>query len=188
MYKLNFRDQSTFSVALIDEFVKLLQPFDPTVSGKDTLPRGTNHHWHAIRTEYFSKPQSLFTYNFNTRNGSYYEGTRANYTAELGYRFQPFVSILANVAYNNIKLPAPWNTTTFWLIGSKVDITLTNKFFFSTFLQYNQQLKNININTRLQWRYKPASDLFIVYTDNYLPAPFLIKDRAIVLKFTYWWN
>ncbi|MEP6595309.1 MAG: DUF5916 domain-containing protein [Ginsengibacter sp.] len=188
LYKFNFRDQSTFSVALIDEFVKLLLPFDPTVSGKDTLPRGSRHHWNAIRTEYFSKPQSLWTYNFNSRNGSYYEGSRANYTAELGYRFQPFVSLAANVTYNNIKLPAPWNTTTFWLVGSKVDVTLTNKFFFSTFLQYNQQLKNININTRLQWRYKPASDLFIVYTDNYLPAPFLIKSRAIVLKFTYWWN
>ena len=25
----------------------------------------------------------------------------------------------------------------------------------------------MNINTRLQWRYKPASDFFLVYTDNY---------------------
>jgi hypothetical protein len=187
-YKFNFRDQSTFSVALIDEFVELLQPFDPTVSGKDTLARGTRHHWNAIRTEFVSKPQSLLTYSFNTRNGTYYEGNRANYTGQIGYRFQPFVSLAANVSYNNIKLPAPWNTTTFWLIGSKIDITMTNKLFFSTFIQYNQQLKNININSRFQWRYKPASDLFIVYTDNYLPAPFSIRNRAIVLKFTFWWN
>lgn len=188
LYKFNLRNQSTFSVALIDEFVKLLRPFDPTNSGKDTLAQGSRHHWNAIRTEFVSKPQSLFTYNFNTRNGSYYEGTRSNYTAELGYRFQPYVSLSANVSYNNIKLPAPWNITTFWLVGSHVDVTLTNKLFFSTFLQYNEQLKNININTRFQWRYKPASDLFIVYTDNYLPSPFSIRSRAIVLKFTYWWN
>jgi len=25
----------------------------------------------------------------------------------------------------------------------------------------------VNINSRLQWRFKPVSDLFIVYTDNY---------------------
>jgi len=40
----------------------------------------------------------------------------------------------------------------------------------------------------LQWRYKPASDLFLVYTDNYFPAPISVRNRAVVLKFTYWWN
>ena len=55
-------------------------------------------------------------------------------------------------------------------------------------IQYNEQLKNMNLNTRFQWRYSPASDLFLVYTDNYLPAPFSVRNRAIVLKFNYWWN
>jgi hypothetical protein len=65
---------------------------------------------------------------------------------------------------------------------------MTNKLFFTTFIQYNEQLDNINLNTRFQWRYKPASDLYLVYTDNYLPVPFLVRNRALMLKFTYWWN
>ncbi|MBD0351873.1 MAG: hydrolase, partial [Flavisolibacter sp.] len=69
-----------------------------------------------------------------------------------------------------------------------VDITFTNKLYLTTFLQYNNQLRNINLNTRFQWRYKPASDLFLVYTDNYLPSPFSVRNRALVLKLTYWWN
>ncbi|MEO8962314.1 MAG: hypothetical protein ABI325_10550, partial [Ginsengibacter sp.] len=56
------------------------------------------------------------------------------------------------------------------------------------FIQYNEQLDNLNLNARFQWRYKPASDLYIVYTDNYLPVPFLVRNRALMLKFTYWWN
>ncbi len=36
---------------------------------------------------------------------------------------------------------------------------------------YNEQVGNLNINTRFQWRLKPASDLFLVYTDNYIPFP-----------------
>ncbi|WP_423146078.1 DUF5916 domain-containing protein [Rubrolithibacter danxiaensis] len=188
-YQLNFRDQSTFNLALIDEYVKLLSPFDPTNSGKPALPAGTSNHWNAWRTEFFSKPQSLFTYSFNTRFGSYYEGgSRSNVTAEAGYRFQPFVSLLANASYNNIRMPEPWGNTRFWLVGSRADITFTNTLFFSTFLQYNEQLKNLNINSRFQWRYKPASDLFIVYTDNYFPVPFAARNRALVLKLTYWWN
>jgi hypothetical protein len=85
-------------------------------------------------------------------------------------------------------MPAPWKETTLWLIGPRVDVTFTNKVFFTTFLQYNNQQKNINLNTRFQWRYRPASDLFLVYTDNYYSSPFYIRNRAFVLKFTYWWN
>jgi hypothetical protein len=188
-YTLNFRTQSTFTVALVDEYVRLIQPFDPTNSGKDTLARGTQHHWNAWRTDFVSKPQSVFTYAFNTRYGSYYaDGTRLNLTGEIGYRIQPYVRLLANASYNDIRLPEPYGNTSFWLVGSQFDVTMTNKIFLSAFLQYNQQSKNINLNTRFQWRYQPASDLFIVYTDNYLPMPFSVRNRALVLKLTYWWN
>ncbi|MGV3587470.1 MAG: DUF5916 domain-containing protein [Adhaeribacter sp.] len=188
-YAFAFRTQSTFAVTLVDEYVKLLQPFDPTNTGRETLARGTRHHWKAWRTEYFSKPQSVFTYAFSTRSGSYYaDGSLTNVAGEVGYRFQPYVKLLANANYNDIRLPEPWGNTNFWLVGSQLDLTLTNKIFFSSFFQYNEQTNNINLNTRFQWRYQPASDLFIVYTDNYLPAPFSVRNRALVLKLTYWWN
>ncbi len=188
-YSLYFRKTNTFSISAFTEYVKLLAAFDPTNSGKDTLSRGTEHYWKGIFAEYASKPQSLFTYSLSTRLGGYYQnGTRTNVTAEIGYRIQPFVSLLANASYNNIKMPPPYGITEFWLVGSKVDVTFTNKLFFSTFLQYNQQLKNLNVNSRFQWRYKPASDFFLVYTDNYYPVPFSVRNRALVLKLNYWWN
>ena len=153
------------------------------------MSTGSLHRWKAFGTDYFSKPQRLFTYSFSTRYGGYYEGgKRLNISADIGYRFQPFVNITLSTSYNYIDLPKPWNVTNFWLIGPRIDITFTNKFFFTTFVQYNDQQKNINLNTRLQWRYKPASDFFLVYTDNYYTAPLFIRNRALVLKFTYWWN
>ena len=171
------------------DFVKLQRPFDPTNFSGETLPADTEHTWRALGTEYSSKPQSLFTYSFSTRMGGYYaDGDRYNISTELGYRFQPYVSIAMSTNYNRIVLPEPWNTTNFWLVGPRVDVTMTNTLFFTAFVQYNEQIKNINLNTRFQWRFQPASDLFIVYTDNYLPAPFYTKNRSIVLKFTYWWN
>ena len=188
-YSISFRTQSTFLAWVSHNYVKLLQPFDPTNFTKDSLVSGSEHRWYAWGTEFVSKPQSVFTYGFTTRYGGYYaNGTRLGLTVDVGYRFQPYLSIAINANYNNINLPKPWGRNVFWLIGPRVDITLTNKFFFTTFMQYNNQLKNINLNTRLQWRYKPASDIFLVYTDNYLPAPFLIKNRALQLKIIYWWN
>jgi hypothetical protein len=188
-YKISFRNQSTFDAWIAHDYVELLKPFDPTNSGKQTLATGTKHNWNAWGTSYTSKPQKLFTYAFTTRNGGYYaNGRRLNITADLGYRFQPFVNITLSTSYNHIDLPQPWGVTNFWLIGPRIDVTLTNTFFFTAFVQYNNQQKNINVNTRLQWRYKPASDFFIVYTDNYYTAPLYVRNRALVLKFTYWWS
>jgi hypothetical protein len=188
-YTLNFRNQSVFDTWIAHDYVELQQPFDPTNFKKDTLARGTQHRWNSWGTEFISKPQSVFTYGFSTRFGGYYaNGSRYNITFDIGYRFQPYVSVAIHTTYNNITLPAPWNKTKFWLFGPRIDVTMTNKLFFTTFVQYNEQLNNINLNTRFQWRYKPASDLFIVYTDNYLPAPFSVRNRALMLKLTYWWN
>jgi hypothetical protein len=188
-YNITFRKQSVLSASAGNEFVQLLFPFDPTNIGKDTLATGSEHHWQVARASFISKPQSLFTYAASARYGGYYAGGKLlTFSGEAGYRFQPFVSLLLTANYNDLQLPKPWNNTAFWLVGSKADITFTNKLFFTTFLQYNEQLKNINLNARFQWRYKPASDLFIVYTDNYLPQPFSVRNRALVLKLTYWWN
>lgn len=76
---------------------------------------------------------------------------------------------------------------TFW----EMIIPLPKKIFFTTFIQYNNQLDNLNINARFQWRFKPVSDFFLVYTDNYLATPsdlFMSHNRALVAKLTYWLN
>ena len=188
-YLITYRSKSQLLPFVMHDYVQLLFPFDPTNSHKDSLAVGSRHRWNTVGVDYVSKPQSLFTYSFGMRYGGYYaDGHKFTITNELGYRFQPYVNLSLSTSFNQLDLPAPWGRTNFLLIGPKVDVTFTNKLFFTTYVQYNQQLKNTNINARLQWRYKPASDLFIVYTDNYLTAPFWVRNRALVLKFNYWWS
>ncbi|WP_223170130.1 DUF5916 domain-containing protein [Maribacter aquimaris] len=189
LYSFAFRNRSSLDFFISDDYVELLSPFDPTRLGKQELAVGTKHRWNAFGWMYASKPQSLFTYTFDGRLGGYYEGgNRTSLSTELGYRFQPYVSLSANLNYNRIKMPAPWNTNEFWLIGSEVDITFTNKLFFSNLFQYNEQSKNFNLNSRFQWRYKPASDLFIVYTNNHLLDPYNGRTWSLTLKLNYWFN
>ena len=85
-------------------------------------------------------------------------------------------------------MPDPYNDAEFFLVGPKLDLTFTDKIFFTTFVQYNNQAKNLNINSRFQWRFKPVSDFFIIYTDNYLPENMMVKNRALVVKINYWLN
>lgn len=188
-YNLNFITRATISAYVTNNYTRLLRPFDPTNLGKERLATGTEHNWTSAGFEIISGPQKQFTYTFAGLFGGYYNnGTRTNLRTELGYRVQPYVAIALAGNYNDIHLTAPWNRTQLWLVGPRVDVTFRNNLYFTTFMQYNNQADNINLNSRLQWRYKPASDLFIVYTDNYLPENFMVKSRAVVLKFTYWWN
>lgn len=188
-YLVTFRNRVSITGSYQHDYVELLQPFDPTNTGKDSLAKGTRHTANTYGFDIVSQPQKLFTYAGSIRYGGYYaDGKRFLLLSDIGYRFQPFVSLSLSTSYNQLALPKPWGNVSFLLIGPKADVTLTNKLFITTYLQYNDQQKNINVNARLQWRYKPASDIFLVYTDNYFPAPFSVKNRALVLKFNYWWG
>ncbi len=89
-------------------------------------------------------------------------------------------------------MPKPYSSADFWLIGPRAELSFSRSVFFSTFLQYNTQANNFNINSRLQWRFRPVSDMFLVYTDNYFSDGLfrgpMVKNRALVLKVTYWLN
>ena len=85
-------------------------------------------------------------------------------------------------------LPEPYNSAKLVLISPKLDITITDKIFLTTFVQYNDQVDNLNTNIRFQWRFAPVSDLFIVYSENSYTGDFSSKNRGLVVKISYWFN
>lgn len=188
-YEVNFRSGSELMAWAGQFYVELLEPFDPTAISGRFLEPGTTHKANRFGIEFTSKAQSAFTYEFEAEFGGFYaDGTLTVLRSDLGYRFQPYVNIVLSTSYNDLGLPEPWGDQDFWLIGTRFDITFTKNLYLTSFTQYNEQFDNVNINTRLQWRFQPASDMFLVYTDNYLPGSFEVKNRALLFKFTYWWN
>ena len=158
---------------------------------------GTSYNPYVFIAAYTSDARKKFFVDISTRSGQYYNGTRMNLTGRLNYRFQPLGVISVDFSYNGIRLPAPYNSSDLVLFGPRVDLTFSKKLFWSTFIQYNSQIQNLNINSRLQWRFAPVSDLFLVYTDNYFAETSFNGDlfylgqprlRAVVVKLTYWLN
>ncbi len=191
MYNIELRTKALISAFFANDYLELLTDFDPTNLTGIKLNKGSKHGWNSGGIFFTSKPQSLFTYSFESRIGGFFSGgSRTRLAYSIGYRFQPYVQLAIAAEMNDINLPEEkgLKDAHFWLISPRVDITLTNNFYFTTFVQYNEQIKNTNINARLQWRYKPVSDIFLVYTDNYATIDPRVKNRAIVLKMTYWWN
>ncbi|MGI9544742.1 MAG: DUF5916 domain-containing protein, partial [Cyclobacteriaceae bacterium] len=187
-YEIRWLNRSELSVGFEEGFVKLQAPFDPTNSGGDTLATGSEFHWTEVNLSYDSDSRKAFNYEIAARYGGFFNGTRLSLGAEANYRVQPYGSLALDASFNRISLPEPFRSADFWLIGPRLDLTFTDKLFFTTFVQYNEQADNLNVNMRFQWRFAPVSDLFIVYTDNSFPENLQTKNRALVVKLSYWLN
>lgn len=199
-YNVVFQNQGVFTGQFQHTYTFLLFDFDPTRTPEEDnpvkLPAFSEYRYTNASLSYVSDPRKLFTYAIGMLYGQYFNGYRTNYTANLSYRFQPYGVVSLDANFNSIRMPYPYTSADIYLISPRLDLTLTRSVFFTTFVQYNSQYKNMNINTRFQWRFKPVSDLFIVYTDNYFYSldqqqpveNFSPKNRAIVIKLTYWFN
>ena len=187
-YNLTFQDRSALSFGYQDNFVHLDQNFDPTHISNGYLPAGTEYNFGGAFVNYESTPKKLFKWEAEAAKGTFYKGEIQYIDGAVGYRFQPYVNFVLNFNYTDINLPGDFERANFWLIGPKLDVTFTDDIFLSTFLQYNEQMDNMNLNMRFQWRYQPVSDIYVVYTDNYIPGSWNSRNRALVLKMTYWLN
>jgi hypothetical protein len=188
-YLFEFNNTSRLQFGYKDVFIHLLQTkFDPTQKKIHFLPANTSYRFGGTYAFFSSSPKNMFRWSAEAARGTFYSGDIQYVTGQIGYRFQPYVNFSLNFNYTDIHLPEPFQRTDMWLLGPKLDVTFTDKIFWTTFVQYNEQADNININMRFQWRYQPVSDFFIVYTDNYIPNSLTSKNRALVLKITYWLN
>lgn len=173
--------------------VVLTDDFNPSKGKKVNTDKpdyliGQEFSYHRVAAGFNSDARRLLNWEAGTSYGSFYAGTLLNLNASVRYRYQPFGSISIESDYNDIRLGQDYGNAVFFLLSPRLDFTFTDKLFLTTFVQYNSRADNVNLNARFQWRFKPASDFFVVYTENYLPENLSSKNRALVLKLTYWFN
>ncbi|MFI5203723.1 MAG: DUF5916 domain-containing protein [Flavobacteriales bacterium] len=186
-YKLQFQNTAHLEVAANLNRVVLYFDTDITFSGNQFLPAGDYTFYNATLF-YNTDLRKKLNATFNADIGQYYTGNKITYSADLNLRTQPWGIFSLSWQNNHISMPNPIDDVFFMLIGPRMELSFTRSLFLTTFVQYNTQAQNMNINTRFQWRFRPMSDLYLVYSENYLPENFSIKNRQLVLKFVYWLN
>ncbi len=196
--KLYQANGATFEWSLNEDYTYLLDPFDPTnlyLSGTSPLPAESAYRYRYTNFEYTGTRQHDIYGSANIELGQYFNGHKQTLSGDVNYRWQPYGIFTVAGVYNRVALPEPYPTAHFWILGPRIELTFTKSLFFNAFFQYNTQTNNFNINTRLQWRFAPVSDFFLVYTDNSWAEAvpntqlrFLApKNKALVAKVTYWW-
>ena len=183
-----FQNSARLEVYLNQNYTYLFNNFDALRSNgkKPSLLRGANFNYTNLNLVYTSDMRKKLSFIGQSTVGQYYDGSVVSVVGGLTYRYQPLGAVTMNVSYNRLNLSTGKNTL--YLIGPRIDMTFTKELFWTTFVQYNSQFDNMNINSRFQWRFAPVSDFFLVYTDNYNTLVGGSKNRAFFAKLIYWFN
>lgn len=189
-WNAELKNTSNIELQMYNRFTHLYDSFDPTRTDDGIpLPGNEDYYYTSFEASYRSDQRKEFSYNLSPSIGQFYNGKKYSLGGVMSWRLQPYFSTSVQINYDKINLPDPYPDASIWLIGPKFDITFNKNVFWATFIQYSSQRDNFSINTRLQWRFAPLSDLFVVYNDNYFTDNiFAPRVRSFNIKLTYWIN
>ena len=183
-YFILFKNTAMLAFRFDPQMTHLLY-YTPLPNDKPLEPG--KYEYSQYNVSYDSDARKKIAFNSSVRLGGFYNGTMQQYILGITFRKQPWGNFGVKFENDKLKFPVGYGDVNLLLISPRIEINFSNSLFWTTFLQYNTQRNNFNINSRLQWRYKPMSDFFLVYTDNYFTDPLLKnKNRALVFKLNYW--
>lgn len=196
---VNLKDQTFLNLEIWNSYTYLFEDFDPTNlyrPGTQPLPGQRGYTYSGAQFRFTSSSTYNLQGRANVRFGQFFNGHGQSVDGEIGYRWQPVGTFTMSYSYNRVRLPEPYASADFWILGPRAELSFSRSLFASAFFQWNTQTNNFNINARMQWRFAPVSDLFLVYTDNSFAEAvpntearfFSPKNRALVLKVVYWLN
>lgn len=184
-----FKNTSAISLYGSRSYTRLYNGgFDPTNTGAQKLDSNSAYWYNFVTLACSTDFRKPLAANATIISGQYFNGWLNTFEGSFLVRTGSWANWSMSYTYNQFYFPKPYTNNQFWLVGPKAEISFTPSHFFTAFFQYNQQAQNINLNARYQWRFAPASDFFLVYTENYLPEDIRTKNRALVVKLVYWLN
>ena len=188
-FEINFKSLSNLSIDFSYPYTYLDSEFNVTrKDGAIPIPIGGYNYPNleiSFRNGFFNK----FSYFVEIGGGQFFNGNKKSFQLRFNYRVEPIFQTSLNISYDKIKLPKPYDTAGLWLVGPKINFTFNKKLFWSNYIQYSNIGESLGINSRLQWRFAPLSDFYLVYNDNYIASNiFVPKVRSLNFKLSYWFN
>ena len=186
-WNAEFNNTSRISVSIFNRYIYLFEEFDPSFSDGLALAMNTDYTFSSIEFNLQTDTRKPFSFKIKPSMGQFFNGFKYTFDTEINYRVQPKFLFSIRARFDKIELAKPYSNNNIWLVSPKINITFTKSLYWSTLVQYSSLQENLGINSRLQWRFAPLSDLFLVYNDNYFTdSEFAPRFRSINLKITYW--
>jgi Domain of unknown function (DUF5916) len=176
---VSLKTEAKFTMLLSDQFDRIERPFT-LVPGRTVAPGA--YSWREATMRYDMAPANKLLGTANATVGTFYNGRRQSGGAGLTWRASPSLALETNYQRNSITLPAGGFIAN--LAGFRVRYAWSTTLLSSAFVQYNTQTRSFSTNARVNWRWAPLSDLFLVYTERRDSETWGRNERSVALKIT----
>ena len=177
--------QDLFQVKVLPTFERLEKDF--AINRGITLPAGSDYNWTRYRFQVVTAPRRIVALNQTYEFGGFYNGTRLRIATDLNVRVRPGVIIYTSGEWNRVDLKeGRFETRLFRVIP---ELQFSPWVSWVNNIQYDTQSALLGWQSRFRWIVKPGSDLYVVYTHNWVDDPlqnrFTTLDRKAATKVLY---
>ena len=120
--------------------------------------------------------------------GGYFGGRRLSLNADA--RWRPTYQLAVETRYERNRIDFGQEDFTANIVGTRISYSLNTRFFTKLFAQWNDTGNRIKANFLLNYTYRPGSDFYLVYDQQWDTSGDALRSKAWTLlsKFTYFFS
>ena len=176
---VTLKSEANLSMVVSDQFDRIEQTFT-LVPGRTVAPGA--YQWREGTVKYTMAPASRVIGTANATIGDFYTGTRRS--AGGGLTWRATSSLVVETTYQRNAIALASGDFVANLAGFRARYAWSTTLLGAAFVQYNTQTRSFSTNARLNWRWAPLSDVFLVYTDRRDSETWGQNERSVALKVT----
>jgi hypothetical protein len=147
----------------VPQFERLDEPFE--IQPGVVIPAG-DYHYTAWIAEVETAEHRRWMADVEARWGSFYDGNLRRVAGELVLKPSPHLLVSARGEWSRGTLPA--GSFTAKVLAGRLELNLSPDLGWSNLVQYDSDSRELGLQSRLRWRIRPGSDLFVVYNRGFV--------------------
>ncbi|MEX0600164.1 MAG: hypothetical protein WD205_05950 [Rhodothermales bacterium] len=181
---IRFETGDEIGVSVSRNFERLFGPFDIRRDGGIIVPSGGYLTWTG-EAEASTAAHRRVRLSGSVSHGSFWTGTQTGYSAVATVRPFPGLNLSAFWRFDDVRLPE--GNFSARLLRASGSLDLTPRISLTSNVQYDNLSELIGLYGRFRWTIQPGSDLYVVYTHNWINDVMEIRPlgQQAATKLTY---
>lgn len=185
VFQVNFANQDQFQVRYTPIYERLDRNF--TINRGITLPNGSDYDYSRLRLQVNTANRRVVAVTGIVETGSFYSGDRNLLSLDVAIRPRRGIVWYLFSEWNRVELPEGEFRTR--LYRSILDTQFSPWVALTNTVQYDSVSAVLGWQSRFRWILTPGSDVYFVYTHNWVDDPLLGRfstlDRRAASKILY---
>ena len=185
--ELRFESGDQIELLVGHDFERLREDFDIRRDSTIIIP-ADSYHTFEVGLEGQTAPQRRVSVGAEAGYGGFWTGTRTD--VEVDATIRPMAGISVSAAWEHTDVNLDEGSFRTNLVRVATSLALTPWTSFSANVQYDDLSRIVGLYGRFRWVIRPGSDLYLVYTHNWLDDPMdrfrsLTSQAATKLTYTH---